>query len=125
MARYNAMRNYNKYRNGGVARLRPSSAPMPMSSSNTLLGTSMRNQYGDNIHGYQGGTSSAYSRFKPLFAGGERRFQEETDWKRLLRDVEAKTKSGMAWAGGGKWFGKGISMLLRKALGVPDKVGEL
>ena len=55
MARYNAMRNYNRYRNGGVARIRPSSAPMPMSRPNTLLGVSMSNLYGNNIQGYQEG----------------------------------------------------------------------
>ena len=125
MARYNAMRNYNKFRNGGVARIRPSYSPMPMSRPNTLLGASMSNQYGNNIQGYQEGTSSAYSRFKPLFAGGKRRFQEETDFSRMRRNVEAQTKSGMAGAGAGKWFGKGLSMLLQRVLGVPEKVGQL
>ena len=125
MARYNAMRNYNKYRNGGVARLRPSSAPMPMSSPNTLLGTSMRNQYGNNIHGYQGGTSSAYARFKPLMKGGRRRFQEESDFQNMFRDIEMKRERGTAWAGAGKWGGTLLSWLFQKAAKVPDKFGEL
>jgi len=125
MARYNAMRNYNKYSNGGVASLRPSSASMPMSSPNTLLGTSMRNQYGDNIHGYQGGTSSAYARFKPLIKGGRRRFQEESDFEKMFRDIEMKRERGTAWAGAGKWGGTLLSWLIRKAAKVPKDTGEL
>jgi hypothetical protein len=118
MARYNAMRNYNKYRNGGVAHIRPSSAPMPMSRPNTLLGAAMRNQYGNNIQGYQEGTSGAYSRFKKLFKGGERRFKEETAFEKLRRQIEMQSERMAAWAGAGKWGGTLLSALIKKAFPV-------
>jgi len=124
MARYNAMRNYNKFRNGGVAHIRPSSAPMPMSRPNTLLGASMRNQYGNNIQGYQGGTSGAYSRYKPLIAGGLKRFKEKFALDKLIRNIEAKKSRGEAWATGGKWIGTFLSEALQKFVPALEPYGD-